>query len=449
MRSALYDPDITDTTVQQDTYWRATAGGHVLVAPLTHDVDADVCVIGGGYCGLSAAHRLASRHGLAVCVAEAGQEIGWGASGLNGGFVSAGGTMLEAAQILRRVGVEDARRFAASQAQAVDDLRAVIRDHAISCDVTGDGNLCVAHSPRAAAVMQAEAEAARHSGADVEWIDADRFRREVHDGPETFGALRQRPAFGVHPLKLVRGIARIAQTAGVRIATGAQIVSWTREGSTHVLHASCGAVIRAGRVVVAANAYLRNGLRRTLDNRALPAISSIIVTQPYSAPEHAARGFLDETPIYNARYLLYYYRRLPDGRILFGERGDIDGTREAAARRATLALSDLKRILPAFADARIDYAWRGLVCLTARRTLAVGLDREDGSVAFAFGCHGSGVATMSWAGRQCADLVMGASKESDLPTLVRGLPPRLPPSPTLQRAALAASYRFFQWQDRD
>ena len=85
--------------------------------------------------------------------------------------------------------------------------------------------------------------------------------------------------------------------------------------------------------------------------------------------------------------------------------------------------------------------------LTARRTLAVGLDPDDRSVAFAFGCHGSGTATLPWAGKLGADLLSGAASEADVPALFRGLPPKLPPSNTALRWGLRAAYGVYGLRD--
>ncbi len=251
----------------------------------------------------------------------------------------------------------------------------------------------------------------------------------------------------MHPTRLVRGLARVAKASGAAIHTNAEIVAWRREGGRHRLSTAGGANITAGRVVVATNGYTPNALYPALAFRSLPAISSIVVTQAYEPAELDARGFRSETPAYSSRNLIHYYRRLPGGRILFGQRGDTRGTEAAARAQSAQTLASLKRVLPAFADAEISSSWRGLVCLTARRTLALGLDPDDATVAFAFGCHGSGTATMSWSGRFAADLVAGAAAEKDVPALFRGLPPKLPPANLALRWGLKTAYAFYGLRD--
>lgn len=450
MPRRLYHPDLYRFGEAPRHHWRATAA---VAAPLpgqalAGDLDVDVAVIGGGYAGLGAARQLASRHGASVAVLEAAADYGWGASGMNGGFVSLGGVKLELGEMLARVGEAETRRYFASQVAAVEDLSGVIADHGLDCEPVGDGNLCVAHHPKAAAGLRAEAEAlATRFGLGAEFVEAARFRAEVHDGPETHGALRLRPGFGMQPTRLVLGLARLAEQAGAVLLTGAEVVTWRREGARHRLITAAGGAVTARRVIVACNGYGGNGLDPALDDRALPAISSIVVTQAWSDATHAARGFHALTPIYNSRHLLSYYRRLPDGRILFGMRGDTSGSDAAQAAQARRTLAELKRVLPAYADAEVASTWRGLVCLTARFTLALGLMPGAGDVAFAFGCHGSGTATLSWAGARAADLVTGAAREADIPVLLRGLPPRLPPGRATQRLGLKAAYGLYRLKD--
>ncbi len=162
MSARVYDADIYAFGRMPQHYWALTAGAP-LERPerdLEQDLMVDVAVIGGGYTGLFAAHRLATRHGLSVAVLEAGAGIGWGASGANAGFVSMGGSKLEVGEMVRRVGEAETRRYWVTQVAAVNELRAFIADHAIDCEVTGDGNLCVAHHPSVAPALAEEAEIA-------------------------------------------------------------------------------------------------------------------------------------------------------------------------------------------------------------------------------------------------------------------------------------------------
>ena len=448
MAARIYDDDIYAFARRPQHYWAATASAPPFERVLDRDITSDVVIIGGGYTGLWAAHRLASQHGIGATVLEAGACIGWGASGANGGFVSFGGVKLELAEMVARAGEAETRRYWDTQAQAITAVRTFIADEAPECEAVGDGDMCVAHRPSAAAPLQEEAVALKSRyGVDAEFLTAEQFRAEAHDGPETYGALRLRLGFGMHPFRLVNALAQRAVTRGVQVFTSSEVIQWQRESSLHLLVTRAGHAVRCKRVIIATNGYTPDDLMRSLAFRSLPAISSIIVTQAYGDAEIERRGFRTLTPIYNSRNLLSYYRRLPGGRILFGRRGDLSGTAEAERTQANAKRDVLSYALPAFEDARVDYHWRGLVSLTARRSLAVGLDPDDKSVAFAFGCHGSGTAAMASAGTMAADLVAGSARVSDVPALFRDLPPKVPRSAFLRRLGLRAAYSVFRLKD--
>lgn len=448
-RDQVYDADVYAFDRRAQHYWASSYRGTVVeTGPLDRDLTVDVAIIGAGYAGLSAALRCVKTHGLSVAVFDAGASIGWGASGMNGGFVSTGGVKLSVHQMLKRYGEAETRRYWQTQTRAVTDLCAFVDQANIDCEPVGDGNFCVAHSPRVAEGLAAEAETLRGLGVDALFMAAETFRNEVHPGPETSGALQQRPGFGVQPFALVQGLAQAALNAGADIWTKTRIASWQPVTGGHQLVTSNGAIIFARRMIMATNGYTPATLVPRIGYRVVPAISHIIVTQAYTATDLNARGFRSVTPIYNARDLLFYYRRLPDGRLLFGSRGDTTGSAKSAEQHQSIALADLKRVLPTFEDAQIESAWRGLVALTARRTLAVGLHPADTTITFAFGCHGSGTATMQWAGKIAADLIAGRASHADVPAMFRGLPPLLPPSPRALRLGLRAAYRYYGYRDR-
>jgi glycine/D-amino acid oxidase-like deaminating enzyme len=447
-RDRFYDADVYAFGERPDHYWaRSTRGPVVETEILTRDVSVDVAIIGAGYAGLGAALRCVENAGLSVGVFDAGAGIGWGASGRNGGFVSTGGVKLDAHQFLKRVGEDETRRYYRSQTEAVSDLRNFISENQIDCEPVGDGNVCVAHSSRAAEGLRDETETLRKLGVDVSFLAAERFRAEFHHGPETFGALLQKPGFAMQPFALVQGMARVAIAKGVQIWTGTRIAAWQPVSGGHRLITDRGVSVSARYLIMATNGYTPNMLAPRLGFRVVPAISNIIVTQAYNDRELEARGFNSLTPLYNARDLLFYYRRLPDGRLLFGSRGDTDGSADAAKQQTQYTLDSLKRVLPAFDDASVAYSWRGLVALTARRSMAVGLHPVDKTIAFAFGCHGSGTATMQWAGRLAADLLTKRAGYSDVPVAFRGLPPPLPQSTRVIRWGLKTAYRYYGWRD--
>jgi glycine/D-amino acid oxidase-like deaminating enzyme len=160
-------------------------------------------------------------------------------------------------------------------------------------------------------------------------------------------------------------------------------------------------------------------------------ISSIVVTRPLQEAELAAHRWQTESPAITARTLLNYFRVLPDGRFMFGGRGSADGSEQSAARNYEKLIARLHELFPAWRDVDIDYRWHGLVCMTRRRTPAIGRFEDDPSVWFGFGYHGNGVNTATWAGKQIADWLGGSSVTSGsapdwLPSVVQGMPDKFP-----------------------
>src|SRR5262249_12362316 len=158
---------------------------------------------------------------------------------------------------------------------------------------------------------------------DVEFLDRARLEAEGYlRGPSAHGALRVGNAFGLHPMKYVRGLAAAAVRKGVALCEESAVVAWRREGSDHVLVTPSG-VVRARTVVMATNGYTPEDLHDFFRGRVLPATSNIVVTRPLTAAECHEVGMLSTQVYSDTRNLLFYWRRLPDGRMLMGGRAGV------------------------------------------------------------------------------------------------------------------------------
>ena len=417
----LYHSDIYKFNTPVKSYWEETSNEKLNLEKLTKNINCEIVVVGGGYTGLLCAINLIENYNLDVILIEAGK-IGWGASSRNGGFCSFPPIKTSFKKLQKIYGKEETKRFFRNAVEGSNYTKDIISNYNIDCDVTGESNFIVAHHPNKFKQIKEQAEVYKSEfGIETEIYSKEEFNKFGHGGNEQFGALSYKPGFAINPLKFVNGITKYALSKKLKIFEHTLVDKINKNNGYYTLKSKEGSV-KAKKVVVATNGFYQEGLVPQLNSRILPVISNIIVTRKLTDKEIDLHNFKTFSPIVNTKNLLYYYRKLPDNRILFGTRGDFIGSDQSNLDRAKIMEKFFKNIFPDWASISIDYNWRGLIAMSQKLTPSIG-KIENEEIYYGFGYHGVGVSSAPWTGNQLSKLVFSSnSKNLNISKIYKGLP---------------------------
>ena len=396
--------DRSDTADYPDSYYRATANRRLELQPLEAGERADVCVIGGGYTGLSTALHLAQR-GYDVTLLEARQP-GWGASGRNGGQLCSG-QRKDQTELLEMVGADAARQFWELAEAAKDLARRLIAEHAIDCDLKA-GIAHPNHKPAYDEDSRAYTDFLRehYDYQQIEYLERSAMAELVgSDG--YYGGTLDMGAGHLHPLNYALGLADAARKAGARLYCDTPVDGYD-EGKPNRVYTARGTV-EADYIVLACNGYLGK-LERRLSGKIMPINNFVIATEPLSEAELAVINPRD-IAISDSRFVVNYYRLSADKRLLFG--GGENYSANFPGDIAQFVRKPMLQVYPQLAHRKIDYAWGGTLAVTLNRMPHFGrLGR--GNTYFAQGYSGMGVAMGTMAGKLIADAMAGEAEKFDL-----------------------------------
>jgi gamma-glutamylputrescine oxidase len=368
------------------SFYEATVRRSSTHAPLISQHSANVCIIGGGLAGLSTALGLAERGVANVVVLEA-QQVGFGASGRNGGFVF-GGYSLDCAELLKTLGAARARELYTLTTDAVDLMRKRIASYDIDCDAT-DAGVILANWFDDPARLDTQRRLMRVTfGVDWEPVAAAQLASQLKTR-RYHGGLFERNAFHFHPLKYVLGVADAAARAGVKIHEHSPAVRLQRDGAGFLVHTAHG-TLETRHVVMAGGGYARNVYAR-VERAVLPIATYVMATEPLGP--RLSDAIDTRAAVYDTRFAFDYYRPLPDTRILWG--GRISVRERAPETIARLLRRDLLKVYPQLHDVRIEYAWGGLMSYARHKMPQIGRSADGVWYAVGFGGHGMAPTTVS------------------------------------------------------
>lgn len=416
--------------VQHLPFWTDQPGAPEAASPLTGNTSADLVVVGGGFTGLWTAIRAVERFpGTDVVLLES-QDIAFGGTGRNGGFLSASlthghahGEAIWPGQMKQLVQLGRAN---------LQDIVDFVEQEGIEADVRLCGKTAFAVTAHQRASLAAGCTVQERWGEECEVFDADQARDLVHS-PTYLGALRIRTGSGLmDPARLAWGLRAAAVRRGVRIHEHTPVSGLAR-GRAGITVSTPHGEVAAGRVALATNGF--TPLLRRLRYRMVPIFDHVLVTEPLTPGQLDSIGWRENEGLTDMGNQFHYYRRTPDDRILWGgydaiyHRGNgTDSSLEARDASHDLLARQFFQTFPQLEGLCFTHKWAGIIDSTSRFTPAFGT-AFAGKVAYAVGFTGLGTASSRFGADVMLDLLHGLDTERTRLTLVRRKPFPFPPEP--------------------
>jgi len=393
---------MTDSEQHCPSYYAATRNDDTRYAPLRGDHRADVCVIGAGFTGIATALTLAER-GYKVTVLEQNQ-VGWGASGRNGGQLIGG--MSGEARLEKFWGEGYADTLFEMGYRGHDIVAERVEKYGIDCDLKY-GYIDVALKPSHLRDQQEAYDylCARGMEDKLRLVNGSDMPDLLGTDMYLGGLINNRNGH-LHPLNLCLGEARAAAALGASIHEGTEVIDIVHGQQPSVVTA--GGRVTADFVVLAGNAY-HHLEQRSLGGLVFPAGSYILATEPLSEDEAAAINPLD-LAVCDQNVVLDYFRLSADRRLLFGGRCNYSGREPRSIEGAMLPR--LRKVYPQLAHKRVDFAWGGKAGIVVNRVPLVG--RVSNNVFYSLGYSAHGVNMTHQCGEIMADAVAGTFEKMDI-----------------------------------
>jgi len=378
------------------SYYAASANARDTSAHLTTDIHADICVVGAGFTGLSTAlHLVEAGHNVVLLE---GAQIGWGASGRNGGQIvngfNAGIDIIE-----KRFGAQTAA-FLGKQLQAgATIIRRFVNDYNIACDLKRHNVYAAFNNKQMQALRDKQTLWHKHGMNDHEMLNARALQQHVNS--ESYvGGMIDYSGGHLHPLNLALGEAAAVEKLGGRIYEHTRVLQIDNATTEPVVVTEHGSVT-CTKLVLCGNAYLGHAVP-ALSSRVMPVSTQVMATEPLS--DDVATSILpSDACVEDVRYILDYYRLSADKRLLFGG-GSVYGGREPADVEARLR-PNMEKVFPQLKGVNVEYAWSGNFALSFTRVPQMG---QLGPNAFhAMGYSGHGVTGSHLYGAVLAEAIGG------------------------------------------
>lgn len=394
-----------DTRAEHTASWyAASAESGPLRKSLAGATSCDVCIVGAGFTGLSAALHLANLN-YSVIVVDA-HRVGWGASGRNGGQLGSG-QRVDQETLEQQYGDAEARALWSLAQQSKSLVLNLIEQHGIDCDYQ-PGIINADHKARFSDSTKAYVEKlqSQYDYSSIDYLAGSDLQDLLGTGAYHSASV-DRGAGHLHPLKYALGLARAASESGAKIYESTQVIRTDTDGSPIRIVTAEGEV-SAKYLLFACNGYLGN-LQSDIASQVMPINNYIIATSPL--PEHTAEQIIrNNMAVADSKFVVNYYRKSSDRRLLFGGRESY-GYRFPADIK-TFVRSAMIKIYPQLQDTEVDYGWGGTLAITMNRMPHLQSITPNVLTASGYSGHGVGMATLS--GQLAAEAIDGTLSRFDV-----------------------------------
>ena len=401
---------MTQRTAHVASYYAATRNDTVDRPILSEAIEADVCVVGAGFSGVSAALHLAES-GFKVVILEAAR-VGFGASGRNGGqLVNSYSRDIDT--IERRYGKVEGQAFGEMAFEGADIIRERIARYDIQCGYRPGGIFAALNAKQLKELAEQKVLWERFGNQQLELLDARGIREHIQSDVYT-GGLLDHSGGHVHPLNLLLGQLAAFESLGGRVFEDSRVTGLDRADPAVVSTAQ--GQVTARYVLLAGNAYM-GGLIPELAARTMPCGTQIAVTEPL--PQSVAQALLPTGHcVEDCNYKLDYYRVTEDNRLLYGGGVTYGGGDPASIER--FIRGRLEKTFPQLTGVAFDYTWGGDFLLTLSRLPQFGRLRPN--IYYTQGYSGHGVTTTHLAGRLVGEAIRGQAERFDAFARLNHLP---------------------------
>lgn len=414
----------------KDKSWWLGATPYNENPPLTEDIEVDLCIIGGGFTGLSSAYYIKKKKPeLSVAVLE-NEVVGYGASGRNGGF-SMPLLGWNITYLVWAFGAERARPTHHFMLECVRRTKELVENEKIDCDLEYPGLMVLAHNNFQYRGLQRDYENYHKVGCDdVLLLDKTALKDRLNSAFHV-GALYEPETAILNPAKLSRGMKDAVERMGVKVFERTPVESF-EPGKEVIVHTP-KARVKAKYVVLATNAFtVRLNINK---NWFVPMFTYIILTEPLNDRQYQELGWVKREGIEDRRQLVHYLRLTADNRVAFGGRdapyyyGNALEGKDSHQKIFDGLERDMKQFFPMLSQVKITHRWGGPVAITGFFVPKFSYYQDHRNIAYGMGYCGHGVALSTSAGLIIHDLLFEPDSELTKFLFVHNMEMTIPPEP--------------------